>query len=262
MRTIRIHRRHPSTECSPSNRRAFDYDWYDRYTKAELREFHDAYDNSIAFQDSQLRTLFENLQRRGLLEKTVVIITSDHGELFGERRQSEVLHMNGLNSAVLHVPLMFVAPDIRAQRITMPVSIRDVPATVLALARIDGNGEIPGTSLIPKASGPNTDIVPSLALSEFRVAGPGAKIVGTGNRLWSLRTGNYHFVVASDSTEELYDVEQDRWNKNNLIGSPQTAALLQSFRVALASASGERWIAELPAPASAGRPVRTPLATR
>ena len=72
-----------------------------RYWRAE-------YDALIASLDDATRSLFAELAHRGLLDNTIVIITSDHGEQFGEH--GKCCHMNTLYRAVLEVPLLIRFP--------------------------------------------------------------------------------------------------------------------------------------------------------
>jgi predicted AlkP superfamily pyrophosphatase or phosphodiesterase len=68
----------------------------------------DAYDGAIAYLDHQLGLLFKELEKRGLLKDTLVMITSDHGEEFGEHGLME--HGNSLYLPALHVPLLISFP--------------------------------------------------------------------------------------------------------------------------------------------------------
>ena len=67
-----------------------------------------AYDGAIASLDAQLGQLFDELARRGSLDGTIVVVTSDHGEEFAEH--GFMSHGNGLHFPALHVPLMVYAP--------------------------------------------------------------------------------------------------------------------------------------------------------
>ena len=65
------------------------------------------YDAGLDSLDAQLAALFESLDARGLLDDTLIVITSDHGEDFGEH--GIFLH-GGHYAEVSHVPLIFVPP--------------------------------------------------------------------------------------------------------------------------------------------------------
>ena len=75
---------------------------------AELREESENYDAEIAYLDAHLGALFDYLKGKGLFEETLVIVTSDHGEAFGEHGQ--VGHCKSLFSEEIHVPLIVRYP--------------------------------------------------------------------------------------------------------------------------------------------------------
>ena len=64
----------------------------------------DKYEACIAYLDTELGRLFDELAQRGILDQTIIIVTSDHGEHFGEHDLWE--HGNSLYSQLLHVPLL------------------------------------------------------------------------------------------------------------------------------------------------------------
>ena len=109
------------------------------------------YDSCIASLDDQLGRLFNELERRGLLANTLVILTSDHGEHFNDHNL--VGHGNSLYRPLLHVPLLLIPPwneDPSVRVVREPASLRDLPATVvdllgLARDRHSRAGLSPGT---------------------------------------------------------------------------------------------------------------------
>ncbi len=106
----------------------------------------DCYDDCIAFLDEQLGRLLDALQGQGLLENTDVIITSDHGEAFGEH--GIVGHSYSVNLEEIGVPLVILSPAAPAGRVVeSPVSLRDLPATVVDLLGLSAASPFPGRSL-------------------------------------------------------------------------------------------------------------------
>ena len=75
----------------------------------------DCYDDCIAFLDDQLGRLLDELRGQGLLDNTLVIITSDHGESFGDH--GVFGHGTGLYLDQIAVPLVILSPDAPAGRI-------------------------------------------------------------------------------------------------------------------------------------------------
>ena len=103
-----------------------------RYPTHEgLGQLIDAYDNALTYLDEQLRLLFDALDARGVLDNTLVVVTSDHGEQLGEH--GLVNHGNSLYRPLLAVPLLIRFPGRvpSGMRIRAPVSLVDLPSTIL-----------------------------------------------------------------------------------------------------------------------------------
>ena len=107
----------------------------------------DLYDDSIAYLDQRLGALLGELERSGVLERTVVIVTSDHGEHLGDH--ALFFHGCSLYRQVVEVPLVIVAPNGVPAGLALEetVSLRDLPATVLAVLGLGRDGAFPGNSL-------------------------------------------------------------------------------------------------------------------
>ena len=112
--------------------------------------------------DEQLGRLLGELGRRGVLERTWLIITSDHGESFGEQ-PGFFGHGTSLYQPQLHVPLVIVPPSgsPRPLRPVVPetVSLRDLPATVVDLLGLEAGAPFPGASLAPLWARPPSQTV-------------------------------------------------------------------------------------------------------
>lgn len=131
--------------------------------RARAEELAALYDAEIRWVDHWIGELFRELERRSLLERTVVILTSDHGEEFYEH--GELRHRNNLFDATLRVPLLVWAPEGFgvAGRIASPVSLVDVPATLLAAAtgrsaRLHSGVDLLNPSLRRSSAGPARDL--------------------------------------------------------------------------------------------------------
>ncbi len=115
----------------------------------ERQILEDLYDGGIAYTDTVVGQFFEYLDRSGLLENTVVIIFSDHGEEFWEHDAAS--HGFNLYDDVLHVPLIIHIPgdDDIGTRIQTPVALEDVFQTVADLIGVDVPETVTSQSLIP-----------------------------------------------------------------------------------------------------------------
>ncbi len=87
------------------------------------------YDKSILYLDHEIGVLIDQMRQQGLLENTLIVITSDHGEEFNEHQVMS--HGNSLYRQSVQVPLMMIFPDHlpAGERVQEPVSLRDIPAT-------------------------------------------------------------------------------------------------------------------------------------
>jgi hypothetical protein len=110
------------------------------------------YDGTIYQMDEQVRRVVETLEERGTLEETLVVITSDHGEGFGEpsrvRPDARVAaHGAGIHEALLHVPLVVRVPgQTEGRRVEEPASLTRFPAAVRALL----DGELDHDAFVPE----------------------------------------------------------------------------------------------------------------
>lgn len=111
-----------------------------------VEEYSARYDASIRYVDEVLRGFFDDLRKVGLLGQTAVIITSDHGEAFGEHGR---LGHEQTYPEELHVPLILIHPDLdRGYRVPTPVELIDVAPTVLDLLGVDSETAMSGRSLL------------------------------------------------------------------------------------------------------------------
>jgi len=99
-----------------------------------LRDLSARYDGAVAYTDTVLGALVEDLRTRGVLDQSVLLITADHGEELFDH--GSFGHRRSLHRELLDVPLMLRLPGGRGGglRISEPVSLIDVPATLLEFA--------------------------------------------------------------------------------------------------------------------------------
>ncbi len=175
-----------------------------------------AYEGAIAQLDAEIGRLLDALRRRGGLDRTVVIITSDHGEEFGEH--GSLGHGRTLYSEVIHVPLVIVYPPAvpAGTVVTDPVTLRDVPATVSAL------------------TGSNDRLFAGLPLSRFwdRREPPAEPIpMAQQARVVALVRGPYHYIRNGRGRERLYDLVADPDEQHDLADTEPGRRLLEEFRL-------------------------------
>jgi len=170
-------------------------------SKAELAHFTRLYDGNLAYVDAQVGELRKALERRGLLEQTVVIVASDHGESFYEHRW--LGHNQQVFEESTHVPLVLRFPGgtARGTRVRGLVDLLDLAPTVaelLGLPQDGGSGQpFAGRSLLPMVFGaPGKPATVAITTGELRGHG--------------LRHERFKYVRnVRWGTEQLYDLERD-----------------------------------------------------
>ncbi len=105
-----------------------------------------AYDHEIAFTDKHIGRLLDELQTRDLDKKTIVVLTGDHGEGFGEHGIK--LHGYHLYAAQTKVPLIIRVPGLEPSVVEMPASHVDILPTLANLAGFPSNSDMLGRSLL------------------------------------------------------------------------------------------------------------------
>jgi arylsulfatase A-like enzyme len=139
------------------------------------------YDAEIRRLDDVLRRFFAELDELGLADDTTVVVTSDHGEEFGEHGK---LNHTQLYREVLRAPLLIVHPDLAAgRRHAPPVESVDLAPTLYELARVKPRGAPSGASLAPLLAGP------SLAAAAPAAGDAYAEVAGGSRSLFSFADG-------------------------------------------------------------------------
>ena len=193
------------------------------------------YDGAVAYLDHELEQLVDELTKRGLLENTLLIVTSDHGEHLGEHRLFG--HGNSLYRTVLEVPLLLSFPNhVPAGTVVgEPVSLRDVPSTVLDL--IGAKASLPGVSLSRYwKEGTKTPESSNIVISEASKRVFGAQKPWyplTKGNMKSVVTAGYHYIVNDNGEEELYDFKSDPDELRDLAGSDQGKQIARRIKDSL-----------------------------
>ncbi len=187
----------------------------------DAKTMSDLYDSGLPLVDEFLESVLAQLARLELRESTVVVITSDHGEPFGEHHR---WHFDGghgwsLYDEYLRVPLIFLVPGLDAPfSSALPASLVDIVPTALDLLGIESAVTFDGQTLVPALSGEAGDLEQRLIFYEV---------------LSTEQYEDYHFIAASkgpykilanqynlaDGHHELYDLEADPTEAENIASS-------------------------------------------
>jgi arylsulfatase A-like enzyme len=199
----------------------------------EKRYLESQYDGGIAFMDAAIGELLTRLRELGLYDNTLVMITADHGEAFGEHSRME--HAIGsVYQDQLHVPLLVKYPGQRAgNRSDALVSQVDFLPTVLDLAGITPPAGLQGQDLRSMRSDSDAIFAQAMAPGPHRANTPSH---GMRRAIFS---GRWKLIVWTDGDPELYDVAADPGELKNLYQprDPRAAALMAGLNT---------WIAAMP----------------
>jgi arylsulfatase A-like enzyme len=177
---------------------------------------------SIRWVDQALQHLHDMFEQRGMLDDTVFVLASDHGEAFGENQVHG--HANNVQSPVLRVPLVVKLPfDVPARRVPTQVRNLDIAPTLLELAGVPVPEGFQGTSLVPLMSGAETgDDRPSYASLRAHIIRSSKLQVAVNDGRWTLVRD------LEAGTEQLFDLSVDPQEDANLIDlEPERAAQMR-----------------------------------
>lgn len=198
-------------------------------TEDHIRNARHAYYGAISYVDHNIGRLLTALDETALRDDTIVIVTSDHGEMLGER--GFWYKMSWFEGAS-RVPLLVSAPGrFKAGRVTQSVSLVDMLPTLVELAQ-DGRpgryaSEIEGRSLLPHLArtGGHDEVI-----GEYLAEGAVAPLM-------MIRRGTQKFVTSPADPDQLYDLAVDPDERVNLANDPTFATDLAAFRAEAAT----RW---------------------
>jgi arylsulfatase A-like enzyme len=181
------------------------------------RDMNRAYDRAVACMDRALGELLDELDRPEIAENTLVVVTSDHGELLCEKHLSAPLRGHGYPgyAELVRVPLVVRFPGKRfaGARISSPAREIDIPATILDAAGIPIPERFSGRSLLPLLDADRGAETPTFA---------------QGDEWSSARTRRDSYLSFRAGPEELYDLAADPKESENVAPrEEQTAAAMR-----------------------------------
>lgn len=189
---------------------ALSRDYPVNLTPSEYNWLLSSYEGEIAYMDRQLGQLFRRLREEDLWDNSLIIVTGDHGEFFGEK--GWLGHNVTLYNPVVHVPLLVKLPagsGFSADP-SQPVSIMDLYSTILEAA--DASAPVPGEGTSLFSSG------------DRRVLLEGYKM--KHRDFQSLVRGSYKFTLernhesgAETERRELFHLDDDPYEDRNLVST-------------------------------------------
>jgi len=171
-------------------------------TTRDIQHLVDLYDDEIRYFDGVFRRLIRYLDERDLLDRTLIVLTADHGEEFLEH--GHIKHCRGVWDTVTRVPLIFRFPGVEGgRRIDGAVQILDIVPTILDYLTIETKDlQLEGTTLLPLLEGRE----------------PSRRYAFSDQREYrSADDGRFHLILdGEDSTVTLFDLRSDPLEQHDL----------------------------------------------
>ena len=196
-----------------------------------------AYDGGIAYVDDHIGSLLEELRRRGLPERTVLVITADHGESLGDH--GLFTHASSLFTGEIHVPLIFAGPRLhpgwRARRTT-----RDerCGASERAGPRRGRSWRLPAAPAQAALGEPGRPSRLGIPDRGVRYSNPRAPLNAPtrDGSMKTLITPRWQYIVHETLGDALYERQSDPRQQLNLAGRPEMAGIVETLRSQLLGA--------------------------
>ena len=217
--------------------------WHGDMGKEQARLSRQGYYGSVSFVDEQIGRILAALERRGILEKTLILFTADHGDMTGDHhlwRKSYAYEPSARIPMIVRWPEGLVA----RKRGTAPsevVEIRDVLPTFLDAAGARPATALDGASLLDLLRGDNPAWRPYIDLEH--------DICYDKSNHWNALTdGKTKYIYdAFSGGEQLFNLETDPQENHDLANVPEHAATLAQWRdrlIAHLAPRGDAWVRE------------------
>jgi arylsulfatase A-like enzyme len=181
---------------------------YEPADQSETARMLARYDGEITFTDAQAGHLLNQLAAAGLMDNTILVVTADHGESFGEQ-QGYFGHGEYLYEPATHVPLiLYYPPAIKAGTVVeSTVQVLDITPTILDLLDIPRPAGQQGATLLPLLA------TEDFSRQAFSQVFPGEASL----ERYALKQHRWKYIYTPDQElAELYNLQSDPQEQNNL----------------------------------------------
>jgi arylsulfatase A-like enzyme len=167
------------------------------------------YLNAVHHSDEVLGNIIQSLKKNGLYESTLIVVVGDHGEAFG--RHGQTTHASGIYEENLHVPCVFINPAFKGDHYKGIGGLVDIAPTVMNCLGYASAFQWHGKNLFTAKENDRVYFFTPWA-----------------DYLFGFREGNRKYIYnATANTEEVYDLEKDPHESENLAGRSKNNTVYQ-----------------------------------
>jgi arylsulfatase A-like enzyme len=210
--------------------------WHGDFGAAQVRRSRQGYYGSVTFVDEQVGRILEAVEKRGWLEETLIVFFSDHGDMLGDHH---LWRKSYAYEASAKVPFLLRWPGAPSRRVDAVAEMRDVLPTFLEAAGVQAQHPLDGRSLLPVATGRETNWRRWLDLEHGPCYSP-------ENHWNALTDGRHKYIFhAHDAREQLFETASDPGELTDLAADPSHAALLRTWRQRMTehlAPRGDHWV--------------------
>jgi len=183
-------------------------------SEAQVRVARHAYYGSVSYVDDLVGELLAVLQETGLDDNTVILLTTDHGELLGEHG---LWYKKSFFEAACRIPLIISHPQMQARRVGANVSLVDLLPTLLEIA-----GDKSQQSLVETVAGNSLwDLVTGSSSAWDHPVYAENLAEGATTPLLMVKQDHIKYVYSAVDPQQLFDLEQDPHEQTNQIDNPE-----------------------------------------
>jgi choline-sulfatase len=168
--------------------------------------------------DDKLGELLAVLEEVGLRDNTIIIFTADHGEMLGEKG---LIQKRSLYEWSTRIPMIIDYPGAAHRVVDTPVSLIDLPVTLMEVAGAEPVTPLDGRSLLPAIHGATIENLP--VISEYHGE-------GIMKPCFMVRQGPWKYIYIHNASAQLFNIERDPDEWNNLSGHPDTRKIEKELK--------------------------------
>jgi len=180
--------------------------------------------------DEGMGRILDALKETGVLENTLVIFTSENGYFYGEHGltiERRLPYEEAVKTPLLMRYPQLIKPGRKSDGLVVSI---DLAPTILEVADVEIPNHIQGTSLTPLLKGQADEVHDSILIEFYSHENPFPWTASLDYRI--VRKGKYKYIrwLRFEDQAELYDLETDPYELNNLVNSPNMTSIIQEMK--------------------------------